>query len=127
MTTGDKIIVIKSANKLNHSILTANGIAIINQINEMIMVDFARDLCLIVINASTGPSKIPIDEEIAAKIILKKKIIAIIFPYGITLKIAGNVMKSNAGPDAGSNPKAKVAGTMINDASKAAIVSKIAI
>ena len=77
---GESTIVIKSAKLLNLFVSIASGIARIKHIIVTIKDAFFLDNLDEDIIASTGPSSIFIDEDIAAKITLKKNKELIRFP-----------------------------------------------
>ena len=78
-------------------------------------------------NASTGPSNIFTEDEIAANITLRKNNVLSKAPKFIPWNIFGKVINNKDGPDEGFNPYAKTAGIIIKDAKRAAKVSNMAV
>lgn len=124
---GESTIVIKSAKLLNLFVSIASGIARIKHIIVTIKDAFFLDNLDEDIIASTGPSSIFIDEDIAAKITLKKNKELIRFPWDMELNTFGRVINNRLGPDVGSRLKANTAGIITKAASSAAMVSKNAV
>ena len=95
--TGETTTVIKFVKLSNVVILKFNGIDSTNVTTPTRMTAFTRVNFVFDIIASTTPSSILIEEEIAAKNKLKKNTIAIIVPPGILSKMIGIVINRSGG------------------------------
>ena len=125
--TGETTTVIKFVKLSNVVMLKFNGIDSTNVTTPTRMTAFTRVNFVFDIIASTTPSSILMEEEIAAKNKLKKNTIAIIVPPGILSKMIGIVINRSGGPALTSKPNANTAGMITNDASTAANVSSTSV